>query len=89
MNPNGQSQPQLNIDLLNTTPIESSTGKRVFAEGAILRKVSKFVIGSQEDAVLPIPVMYDVETGEVVIEMLPKELREEMTEYNQNLTKNA
>jgi len=86
MNPNGQ--PQLNIDLLNTTPIESSTGRRVFQEGAILRKVSKFVIGSQEDAILPIPVMFDIETGEVVIEMLPKELREEMTEYNENLIKN-
>jgi hypothetical protein len=32
--------------------------------------------------------MFDIETGEVVIEMLPKELREEMTEYNKNLTKN-
>jgi hypothetical protein len=84
--PAGQSQP--NIDLSNTTPIESSTGRRVFQEGAILRKVSKFIIGSQEDAILPIPVMFDIKTGEVVIEMLPKELREEMTEYNKNLTKN-
>jgi hypothetical protein len=84
--PAGQSPP--NIDLSNTTPIESSTGRRVFQEGAILRKVSKFIIGSQEDAILPIPVMFDIETGEVVIEMLPKELREEMTEYNKNLTKN-
>jgi hypothetical protein len=84
--PAGQSPP--NIDLSNTTPIESSTGRRVFQEGAILRKVSKFIIGSQEDAILPIPVMFDIETGEVVIEMLPKELREEMAEYNKNLTKN-
>ena len=86
MNPNGQ--PKQNIDLSNTTPIESSTGRCVFQEGAILRKVSKFVIGSQEDAILPIPVMFDIETGEVIIEMLPKELRQEMTEYNKNLIKN-
>jgi len=87
MNPN--EQPQLNIDLSNTTPVESSTGKQVFAQGAILRRISKFVVGSQEDAIMPIPVMYDIETGEIVIEMLPKELKEEMTEYNQNLIKNA
>jgi len=87
MNPN--EQPQLNIDLSNTTPVESSAGKQVFAQGAILRRISKFVVGSQEDAIMPIPVMYDIETGEIVIEMLPKELKEEMTEYNQNLIKNA
>jgi hypothetical protein len=76
-------QPQnlnVNVDLKNTQPITSSTGGKVFAEGVILRKVSKFVAGTAEDAIMPIPVFYDVISGEVVKEMLPKELRDEFTE---------
>lgn len=72
----------VNVDLKNTQPITSSTGGKVFAEGVILRKVSKFVAGTAEDAVMPIPVFYDVISGEVVTEMLPKELRDEFTEDN-------
>ena len=72
----------VNIDLKNTQPVTSSTGGKVFAEGVILRKVSKFVAGTAEDAIMPIPVFYDVQTGEVVQEMLPKDLRDEFTEDN-------
>jgi len=69
------SQP--NIDLKNTTAIKSSTGNQLFAEGVILRKVSKFVSGTAEDGMLPIPVFYDVKTGEILSETLPKALRSE------------
>lgn len=72
----------LNIDLKNTQPVTSSTGGKVFAEGVILRKISKFVAGTSEDAIMPIPVFYDVSTGEVVKEMLPKDLRDEFTQDN-------
>lgn len=72
-----QQEINVNIDIKNTTPVTSSSGGKVFAEGVILRKVSKFVAGTSEDAIMPIPVFYDVVSGEVVIEMLPKELREE------------
>jgi len=77
-------QPNLNvnIDLKNTQPVTSSTGGKVFAEGVILRKVSKFVAGTAEDAIMPIPVFYDVQTGEVVQEMLPKDLRDEFSQDN-------
>jgi len=77
-------QPNLNvnIDLKNTQPVTSSTGGKVFAEGVILRKVSKFVAGTTEDAIMPIPVFYDVQTGEVVKEMLPKDLQDEFTQDN-------
>jgi hypothetical protein len=37
----------------------------LFSEAYILRKVSKFVAGTSDDAILPIPVMYDVKTGKV------------------------
>jgi hypothetical protein len=43
----------------------------------IIRKVSKFVVGAQEDALVPIPVFYDPETGNILEDTLPKELREE------------
>ena len=75
-------QPEIkgpNIDLTNTTAMTSSTGGKVFAEGVILRKSSKFVAGTSEDAIMPIPVFYDVLTGEVMVDMIPKELRDEFT----------
>ncbi len=73
-------QPQnlnVNVDIKSTQPITSPEGHHVFAEGVILRKVSKFVAGTSEDAIMPIPVFYDVKTGKILVEMLPKELREE------------
>jgi hypothetical protein len=47
----------------------------VFQEGFILRRVSKFVTGTQEDGIIPIPVFYDVQTGKILKETLPKEIR--------------
>ena len=49
----------------------------MFAEGVIIRKVSKFVAGTAEDAIIPIPVMYDVKTGKILVELLPKDIRDE------------
>ena len=77
-----QQELNVNIDIKNTQPLTSSTGGKVFAEGVILRKVSKFVAGTTEDAIMPIPVFYDVQTGEVVKEMLPKDLQDEFTQDN-------
>jgi hypothetical protein len=48
----------------------------------VLRKASKFLVGTSEDAVIPIPVVIDVKTGKILTELLPKELREEYEEYN-------
>ena len=72
--------PQIPVDIKNTTKVESPEGNVVFNEGFILRKVSKFVTGQSEDGVIPIPVFYDVQTGKVLTETLPKELREEYEE---------
>lgn len=65
----------LKVDLSVTTAIKSEDGNQIFAEGVILRRVSKFVAGTTEDAVIPIPCFYDVKTGKVLIELLPKDLR--------------
>jgi hypothetical protein len=74
---NQSNTPQTNIDLKNTTAIVSEGGNQVFAEGVLLRKVSKFVSGTMEDGILPVPVFYDVVTGKVVMETLPKDIRAE------------
>jgi len=53
MNPQ-QQQPKLNIDLKNTKSIETPEGNKIFQQGVLLRSVSKFVVGAEEDAVLPV-----------------------------------
>lgn len=74
---NQKPQMNVNIDIKNTQPITSPEGNHVFQEGVILRKVSRFVTGTQEDGVIPVPVFFDVKTGKVLVELLPKELRAE------------
>ena len=70
-------QQGLNIDFKNTTAIEGFDGGHLFGQAFILRKVSKFVVGGSEDAMLPIPVFYDLETKKIIKDSLPKELRDE------------
>jgi hypothetical protein len=77
---NNKPQMNVNIDIKNTKAITSPEGNQVFSEGVILRKVSRFVTGTQEDGVIPIPCFYDVATGKVLVELLPKELRAEFSE---------
>jgi len=74
---NQKSQMNINIDIKNTQPITSPEGNQVFQEGVILRKVSRFVTGTQEDGIIPVPCFFDVVTGKVLVELLPKELRAE------------
>jgi hypothetical protein len=76
MNQNGQQQ-GLNIDFKSTTAIEGFNGGHLFGQAFVLRKVSKFVAGTDEDAMLPIPVFYDLDTKKIIKDSLPKELREE------------
>ena len=74
-------QPQLNIDLSNTTAVEGFDGGILFGQAVILRKVSKFVVGGSEDALLPIPVFYDLESKKIIKDSIPAELREEYKDY--------
>ena len=70
-------QPQMNLDLSKTTAIDTPSGGKIWQQGMILRKISKFITGTSEDAVIPIPVFYDPETNEILEDTLPRELREE------------
>ncbi len=67
------AQPQ--IDLSKTTTVETESGGKVWQQGFILRKVSRFITNSPEDAVMPIPVFYDPETGKILGQGLPPEIR--------------
>lgn len=68
---------QMNVDLKSTTAIEGTDGNQIFQQGVLLRKVSKFVVGADEDAVMPIPVFFDSTSGKVLESTVPVELREE------------
>jgi len=68
------------IDLKNTSPVKTSDGGVVFQQGVVLRTVSKFVMGTDEDALLPIPVFYDPSTKKILKSSVPKELREELAD---------
>ena len=72
---NQPQQPQ--IDLGKTTAVDTPSGSKIWQQGVILRKVSRFVVGADEDGLIPIPVFYDPETGNILQDTLPKELREE------------
>ena len=73
---NSTQQVKLNVDLKNTEKVEFE-GQVLVGEGFVLRKVSKFVTGQEEDGIMPIPVFYNITTGKIIKETLPKDLREE------------
>jgi hypothetical protein len=73
-------QPQLNIDLKSTTGIKNSEGSSLFQSGVILRKISKFIAGTDNDAIMPIPVFFDPTNNKILGEGLPPELREELAD---------
>ena len=79
---NQKQQLNINIDIKNTQPVVSEDGNQVFAEGVLLRKVSRFVTGTQEDGIIPVPCFYDVKTGKVLVDLLPKELKEMFQDDN-------
>lgn len=72
---------QLNISLDKTTPIKcEGCDNTTFQEGVILRKASRFIVGTSQDALVPIPIFACFKCGEVVKETLPSQLRMEDAE---------
>jgi hypothetical protein len=71
-----QEQAQLNITLDKTTGVECDECKStIFSEGLMLRKVSKFLSGTEKDGLIPIPVFYCINCKHINEDMLPPELR--------------
>ena len=77
MNNPVSDQQGLNIDFKNTTSVEGFNGEKLFGQAFIIRKISKFVVGGNEDAIMPIPVFYDLESKKILIDSIPKDIREE------------
>tara|TARA_Y100001973_G_C5170322_1_gene318645 strand:+ start:794 stop:1045 length:252 start_codon:yes stop_codon:yes gene_type:complete len=73
-----QNPGQLNVDLKSTKGIKNSKDGSIFKSAVILRRVSKFVAGTDNDAIMPIPVFYDPTNNKILGEGLPPELREEL-----------
>ena len=78
MKQQNQQVPQMNVDLKTTEGITNAEGKSVFQSGVILRKISKFVAGTENDAIMPIPVFYDPTNMKILGDGIPAELREEL-----------
>ena len=72
-----QQTPKLNLDLKNTEKVITPDGNYVVAEGIILRKASRFAVGTEQDALIPIPVFYDVKTGRILKETLPGDIKDD------------
>lgn len=75
-----ENQQQVNLDLKNTSAVKNTEGGNVFQQGVILRKVSKFITGTNEDGLMPIPVFFDPSTGKILTDSVPKDLREELAD---------
>lgn len=72
-----QQQLRLNISLDKTTPtLCDECGHEVFQEGVMLRKASKFLTGTTQDAIIPIPVFACAKCGHVNQEFLPVDLQD-------------
>ena len=78
---NQEQKMQMNVDIKQSTPITDADGNQVFYEATVLRKISKFLTGTSEDAIIPIPVFVNKE-GKILTELLPREIREDYEEYN-------
>lgn len=71
-----QEQPKLNIDLTKTQEIVcDKCGGKVFQEGLMLRKASKFLTGTIQDALIPLPVFSCSACGHVNEDFLPEPLK--------------
>jgi hypothetical protein len=69
-----QKELNMNVALKDTTAIScEECGHGVFQEGVLLRKISRFVTGTAQDALMPIPVFACSKCGHVNTEFMPKD----------------
>ena len=71
-----QQQMNLNITLDKTTPVTCDVCENeTFQEVVLLRKASRFVTGTAQDALIPIPAFACVKCGNINQDLLPPQLR--------------
>ncbi len=66
------------VDIKTAEGLKISECGSIFKSGVILRKISTFVAGTDNDAIMPIPVFYDPSTNKILGEGIPVELRDEL-----------
>jgi len=78
-----QQQMNLNITLDKTTPVTcDECGGETFQEVVLLRKASRFVTGTPQDALIPIPAFACIKCGNINQDLLPPQLRNNETTEN-------
>ena len=71
-----QEQVNLNITLDKTAAVScDECSHEVFQEGVMLRKASRFITGTAQDAIIPIQVFTCTKCGHVNEEFLPSQLK--------------
>jgi hypothetical protein len=74
---------QLNLDLSKSTALTTENGDQIFTEAVVMRKFSKFLVGTPEDVIVPIKVFINPKTGKIIKELLPPDLRNEYEEISE------
>jgi uncharacterized Zn finger protein len=65
---------QININLEDTTELKcDSCGHNVFQQGVLLRSLSRFITGSNQDSLIPISVFVCMKCGHVNDTFLPQQ----------------
>jgi len=83
-----QPLPQQQIDITLTKAVNNEDGSPIIlAEGALLRKGSKFILGTDADPLIPVPLMYDINTKLICLDMIPVELRKEYEQFGFYISK--
>jgi uncharacterized Zn finger protein len=76
-----QEQVNVNITLDKTAAVScDECSHEVFQEGVMLRKASRFITGTAQDAIIPIQVFSCVKCGHVNEEFLPTQLKNKSEE---------
>jgi uncharacterized Zn finger protein len=71
-----QQQLKMNISIEKTEGIVcDKCGGQTFQESLLIRKASKFLTGTAQDAIIPIPTFSCTQCGHVNEEFLPAELK--------------
>ena len=71
-----QQQMNLNITLDKTTSVKcDACENETFQEVVLLRKASRFVTGTPQDALIPIPAFACTKCGHMNEDLLPPQLR--------------
>jgi hypothetical protein len=66
----------INISLDKTAAVAcDECSNQTFAEGTLLRKASRFLTGTAQDALIPIQIFYCTKCGHTNEEFLPIQLR--------------